>query len=167
MELKVVLKKRRDGRVTLTCTRPDQSQSWASVRPGLQTHDLAHYVVESVLQYRHAFYGLILDGHEIADFELPRAQRPEAVRPENLGMQAIHTEFIVNQLESEQLNYGEDPDFMHTLAQALKNKGLPFPEGLDHNTLSLIRTQYRQLLQEWYDLPADQALTLVFSVDAD
>lgn len=54
----------------LRCTRADGSVTWQKQsRHGLHfaLHDLTHYAVETVLGYRHGFFGLIAEGWEIED----------------------------------------------------------------------------------------------------
>ncbi|MEZ5040894.1 MAG: hypothetical protein R2828_13445 [Saprospiraceae bacterium] len=140
--------------------RTDGTATWTKLRPGLEAHDLAHYVIETVLGYKNAFYGLINQGYEVGDFELPREQRPEALIPANIPLEAIQTEYIVNQLQTEYLSYGQSPDFVETLAAALKEKALPFPSALTLERLEEIRMQFRTLLFQWHALNEGDELAL-------
>lgn len=74
-DLRIRLKRHTDGSASLTLTRRDgfvtrqrQKRSLALVFP---QHDLTHFAVESALGYRGAFYGLVADGWDIADFAKP------------------------------------------------------------------------------------------------
>ena len=50
-------------------TGNDGSKTWSKLHRGLETHDLAHYAVESTLLFSKAFYGIINEGDNINDFE--------------------------------------------------------------------------------------------------
>ena len=78
----------------LTIVRNDNTSTWSKLHRGLETHDLAHYAVESTLKFKNAFYGLINEGYTVADFELPKDKRPFDIRPENLKPEAIRDFFI-------------------------------------------------------------------------
>lgn len=160
MPLILTFKKSRNKPTVLHFKRTDGTTTWTKLKPGLEAHDLAHYVIETVLGYKNAFYGLINQGYEVGDFELPREQRPEALIPANIPLEAIQTEYIVNQLQTEYLSYGQSPDFMETLAAALKEKALPFPSALTLDRLEEIRVQFRALLFQWHTLKAEDELAL-------
>ena len=81
--LTIRIKKNTDGTAALSCTRADGTVTWQR-QQGAQglffpRHDLTHYAVETVLEYRSAFYGLIATGWNISDFgpPWPRGQMPE------------------------------------------------------------------------------------------
>lgn len=160
MPLILTFKKNRNKQTVLHFKRTDGTATWTKLRPGLEAHDLAHYVIETVLGYKNAFYGLINQGYEVGDFELPREQRPEALIPANIPLEAIQTEYIVNQLQTEYLSYGQSPDFVETLAAALKEKALPFPSALTLERLEEIRMQFRTLLFQWHALNEGDELAL-------
>ena len=128
----------------------------------METHDLAHYAVEYTLKFTKAFYGLIDEGFTVADFELPKGQRPFNVRPENLQPEALITEHIVNMLEIELLNSGYNNNFIEELKVILKNNSLVFPENLDANALNQIRKIYHDLSNQWLVLSDGQVLSLEF-----
>lgn len=78
--LTIRLKKNRDGAASLSCTRGDGTVTWhrqggASAR-FFPKHDLTHYAVESVLQLREGFFGLVAAGWDIADFGTPWPRGP-------------------------------------------------------------------------------------------
>ena len=78
---------RRDGSTT-GCAMP---------RQGILSHDLVHYVVETTLGWRHAFYGMIAAGIDIG------AAMEQAHDPGNAELvdQAIHVEAIVESLQAQ------------------------------------------------------------------
>jgi len=129
---------------------------------GLETHDLAHYAVESALRFSKAFYGIINEGYNISNFELPKDQKPFAVKPENLQKEAIVTEHIVNLLEVEFLNSGHNDMFIKELEAVLKDNNLPFPKNLTEVTLHTIRNSYQNVYNQWLVLNEDQELRIDF-----
>ncbi|WP_347922337.1 hypothetical protein [Pontimicrobium sp. SW4] len=158
----ITLKKSTTKSSILTIVRSDGSSTWSKLHRGLETHDLAHYAVESTLKFNKAFYGIINDGYTVADFELPKEQRPFAVRVENLHPDAIITEHIVNMLEVELLNSGFNDHFIEALKNILKVNNLEFPNNLNENTLKQIRTTYHKLYNQWLALTDDQELKINF-----
>ncbi|PTM08884.1 MAG: hypothetical protein DA407_06990 [Bacteroidetes bacterium] len=158
----ITLKKMVNKPSILTIVRNDTTSTWSKLHRGLETHDLAHYAVESTLKFTKAFYGLINEGYTVADFELPKEQRPFALRPENLHPEAIITEHIVNMLEVELLNSGFNNKLIEELEVILKNNSFSIPENLNRNTLNIIRETYHKLYNQWLVLEDGQELNIKF-----
>ena len=146
----------------LTIVRNDNTSTWSKLHRGLETHDLAHYAVESILQFDNAFYGIINKGYNISDFELPKDKRPKDVQPQHMHENALITEHIVNLLEVELMNSGFNSNFLEELTVILKNNNLNFPKLMNEASLEKIRTQYHQLVNEWLVLTEGQELILEF-----
>lgn len=157
------LKKGKNKPSVLSCRRKDGSSCWTRLHPGIEDHELAHYAVETVLDFQEAFYGLIDKGYKPVDFELLRDQRPKELIPSNLPMEARQTEFIVSLVQMEFWNTGTTADFLKTLRNILEHNRLPFPPALDPATLEKIRNCYQELIRQWNDLPPGEALDLNFS----
>ena len=164
MNLKISLKKSTKKPSVLTITRSDGSTTWSKLYKGLETHELVHCAVEKTLGFGHAFYSIIDKGYNVSDFELPKAQRPFAVRPENLHAEAIITEHIVNLLEIELLNTGLNPNFISDLKQILTENSLVFPEQLNAQTLEKVRTQYHNLANQWLILENKETMNFDFTM---
>ena len=158
----IVLKKMISKPSVLTITRSDGTTTWSKLHRGLETHDLAHYAVESTLQFDNAFYGLINSGFTVADFELPKEQRPKEVQPEHLHENALITEHIVNLLEVEFRNSGFNTNFLEDLYEILKKNTLSFPKLLNSESLNQIRTTYHNLVNQWLNLEEGQELRIDF-----
>jgi hypothetical protein len=82
----------------LRCVRRDGSATGCAMpRQGILPHDLVHYVVESTLGWRHAFYGMIAAGTDIG------GAMEQAHDPGNAALvdQAIHVEAIVESLQAQ------------------------------------------------------------------
>src|SRR6202165_426810 len=69
------IKKGRDGRTALSCTRADGTTTWQRQEGAQATffpkHDLTHYAVETALGHREGFYGLVSAGWDFAVFGGP------------------------------------------------------------------------------------------------
>ncbi len=144
----------------LTCIRDDQSTTWAKLHRGTASHDLAHYAVESIMGYTDAFYGILNQGYAIHDFELPKDKRPEKLKPANLHISAIQTEYIVNLLQTEFLNSGENSNFLQTLRAILTENDIDFPKNFDDDRLFKIRQLFSELLLKWDSLSDGEHLEL-------
>ena len=153
-------KKYKDKASTLSCTRSDGSICWTQLRPNFEDHDLAHYAVETILGYKEAFYGLVDQGYEIGDFELPREQRPVDLLPHNLPLESLQTEHMVNLLMIEHRNSGDPADYIKTLSKILSEKEIPFPKGLNEESLQNIRSLFHQLAEDWLALPPGEVMEL-------
>ena len=164
MPLRLQFRKQKDGSAVLTCFRTDGTSTFTKIRPGLEVHDLAHYVVETALGFKEAFYGLINQGYTVPDFELPRDQRPTALIPENLPVDSLQTEFIVNQLQIELYNSGEQQDFIPLLQQAMANRDLAFPAILTLEKVPAMRQELSALVTRWQMLPAGEVIDLEMDV---
>ena len=73
----------------LSCKRKDGTVTWTHVSRFFILHDLCHYVVEDSLLLKKAFFGMLANGTDITEFELPKDQRrieltSEALFAENL-----------------------------------------------------------------------------------
>jgi len=158
----IQLKKRIVKPTVLECIREDGSSTWSKLHQGTVSHDIAHYAVETVLGFTKAFYGIIASGFNIDDFELPKNERPEALKPSQLDASALQTEHIVNLLQVEFFNSGENQDFIAELTTILSENHIPFPENLNSKTLKSIRTLFSNLLQQWNSLDEGEFLELSF-----
>lgn len=161
MTLRIQIKKRYNEVSILNCLRTDGTSTHAKLHQGLEIHDIAHFVVEQELRFTQAFYGLIEQGYDIGDFQLPKAERPLRLQPRNLHPEALITEHLVNLLQIDYLNPTTDNfDFMTTLATVLKEHGLPFPEELNQARLDKIRLGLKARMLEWKAVAFGSALDL-------
>jgi hypothetical protein len=120
-------------------------------------HDLLHYAVETSLDYKTAFYGMISNGVSIADFELPKEKRKMVFTDE-----AVYAEHIVN-LVMVEAGYGSFDDFNVQLHQSLRqNNELLSPISLTPDQLIAIHSSYDILLQQWQALKTGEAMKLYF-----
>ena len=164
MTAQISFQKGRGKPDTLSVRRADGSVTWTQGNAGPAYHDLAHYIVETTLRCKQAFFGIIYQGYAIDDFVLPRHQRPDALKIANLPAEAMQVEYIVQQIQLEHFNGVEDPDFLSSLRQTLTDKNLPFPAQLNDSTLAQLRERFRALVAQWDALTPGETLTLPFGV---
>ncbi len=157
--------KRKNAGTVLTVFRADGTTTWSALHPGLEIHDLAHYVIERTLALDDAFFGILSQGYAIQDFELPRAQRPAALLPANLPVTALQVEHLVNLLLTERQAGHVFPDFRHQLATILIRSDLPMLETLTEHHLQLIRQQLEDLWLTWRAIPVGGVLDLSLAVN--
>ncbi|MEL7268878.1 MAG: hypothetical protein AAGL34_04855 [Bacteroidota bacterium] len=162
--MKIQIKKG-DGKPSiLTCIRKDGSTSWAKLYPGMEAHDLAHYVVETILEFENAFYGMVAKGIAIEDFEIPRERRPEAVLPQNLPPESLVTEHLVNLLMVKWQSGEETVDLSSALAPILMEHKLSYPKQLNSDTQQHIWKEFTNLLSRWDGLPPGEMIEFDFDV---
>ena len=142
---------------TLTCIREDGSITWTHLHRGFVHHDFAHYVVETTLGFKNAFFGLVAKGYNIPDFSESEAQRPFEIPEE-----AMDTEPIVALLQA---------DFPNTpYPQDANSNGLfrehsaTLPIDITDEQLEGMRQKLRILLRRWRDLHPGASMTLQFKI---
>ena len=152
--LTVSLTARADGRVVLRVVRADGSSTW-QVHDGPRAtffpfHDLTHLAVETVLQTRDGFYGLLAAGWDIADTGGKGSRGP-------LPAEAVLVEHLVGLLDGEQLG-GAPPLTMAALAAQLASLvaagRLPLVPRLTDAHLAAIRAARDELHDAWARTPA-------------
>ena len=154
----ITFSKKENKSSTLTCTRKDGSQTWMQVSDFFVAHDLMHYAVETVLNYKNSFYGMLNSGINITDFEKPKAQRTIV-----LSEQAIIAEHLVNLLLIE-YNQGPVADFNETLllSFAADNPGIK-PAVVSEEAHKKIHDIFSDQINKWYKLATGETLVLNFN----
>ena len=145
---------------TLHIYRDDGTLDWEFINPGLLTHDLAHYAVESILDMKHGFYGIINQGASIRDFELPKDQKGPLVHPDTIHKEALQSEHLVNLVQSEIYNTGTISDFIELVRNICNENNLDYPSKLNENNLEKIRELYSKLALEFHSMERGQELEL-------
>ncbi len=158
----IQFKKEANKPASLVCIREDGSKTWTKITPGIEIHDLAHYVVETELSFKNAFYGLLKAGYAIHEFELPASERPEALRPKNLPEEALQTEHLVNLIQVHFQSKMDPAEFLKQLNSSLKDRGLsPISELNEHKLLTIL-TNVETLFMRWRSLKSGEQLELKF-----
>ena len=155
MEISITKKKDKDP--VISCMRKDGSVTWMRADSFFVMHDLCHYAVESILEIKKGFYGMLAAGIDINDFALPKDQRNFELTDE-----ALLAEHLVNLLVIEH-NQGRLDDFMGTLRSSYSiNDGILTARAVEEQKINEIRIKYGQLLQQWKSLPIPGSLLLEF-----
>ena len=155
--LEIKITKGRDGPATLTCTRSDGTSTWTKVGDYFPVHDMTHFVVETTLGIRNAFYSLVLDGWNIEDFAVKGASR-------RIPPQANLVEALVGRLQRD-LMPGSDfnaGSFNDEVVAVLEGIGNPERRFVSESELSVMRARLRELLAQWKVLPPGESLRLSF-----
>jgi len=156
----IELKKHAHKPPTLSCTRSDGSVTWQSYGNHggfFPFHDIAHFVVETELGYRNAFFGMIAAGRNLGDFGPGDAVK---MHPE-----AMHAEMLVGLLTTAEANGTELPfaDIKKTIDAKCDEIGIP-PISLSEDQRKVIQSRCSDLSDKWKDLPFGAGLTLSFDV---
>ena len=160
--MNIIFTKRPDGWASLRCIRDDGSETWNNTPyPAVIRHDLTHYVVETELGFRRAFYGLLAEGYDISSFALPQTQRPAALSPTHLPQEAYQTEILVGLLQTEQIDSLSYTHFIALLVEVCLQKKVR-PPSLSDTQLKAIRTRVTQLWHQWQTLREKETLRLEF-----
>ncbi|MGH7470188.1 MAG: hypothetical protein ACRENP_19755 [Longimicrobiales bacterium] len=153
------LKKGKDGPHSLVCTRADGTMTMQrQPKEFFPFHDLTHYAVESVLDYRRGFYGLVALGWDLSDFGAPwpRGKLPVDLDP---------SELIVGQLDLERAT-GERRAAAELNAHvagwfAQNAPDAKLPAGVSDDQLARIRQTVAVLHEQWRETRAGETLELV------
>ncbi len=159
------IKKNKDGRTSLSCTRADGTTTWQRQEGGqarfFPRHDLTHYAVETVLGHRQGFYGLVAAGWDLADFGTPW---PRGRLPKDANL----SEIIVGFFDRERAS-GERwaaAGLNDELASFAAENGLPLPDAISEDDLARIRRRRAELFAEWDAIEPGDALELSFDLSS-
>ena len=148
--LRIGLAKKADGSGVLRCCREDGSVTWhkqtARHAAHFTLHDLTHWAVETVLGYKHGFFGLIADGWEMDD-TTGKGTRGA------LPSEAIEVERVVGLFDTER---GSGTvwtvDEFNTFA----------PRPLSEEQIRNIKARRAELFREWFALAPGGSPELTF-----
>ena len=141
---------------TLTCIRDDGSVTWTHLYRGFAIQDLAHYVVETTLGFKNAFFGLVAKGYDIPDFNEPKAKRPFEIPKE-----AINTEVIVGLLQTDLL---ESLRGNAERCELFRDYSTLLPVSIIDAQLETMEQKLQVLLQQWHNLQPGESMTLQFDI---
>jgi len=149
----VEITKRADGAGVLRCTRADGSVTWQKQTDRhaafFSLHDLTHFAVETTLDCRRGFFGLIAEGWDIEDTTGKGARGP---LPPEAGL----AECVVGLFDSERASGA-----IWTLEE-FHEFGGPGASGLTQEQIGAIRKRRSELFQKWSAVPAGETLRLQF-----
>lgn len=145
---------------TLTCVRPDGSTTQGELpRQGILPHDAFHFVVETSLGWRDAFFGPIARGATLADLTTT-LHAPGLDRAKNI--QALQAESLIECLEADQWGGAPDPAaFAEKLVATCRRRRVP-PPDIDAEELTRVRLALREFGAAWRPLNPGQSLERTF-----
>jgi hypothetical protein len=160
-DLKIKFIKKRDGSIVSRFERADGTATWHRKEGHnawfFVAHDLTHYAVETILGYRRGFYGLVVEGWDLADFGTPWPRGP-------LPADAEPAELLAGYLDLERASLSEWPadEFNAKAALYYATHNLDNPPVLDDQQLREIRDRVRELHIRWGRLLEGETLELSF-----
>ncbi len=149
--LKIEIAKQPDGTGVLRCTRHDASITWQKQTKHaahFALHDLTHYAVETVLGYRHGFFGLIAEGWDVEDTTGKGARGP-------LPPEAIEVERIVGLFDAERASGALwTPEEFSAIA----------PRPLTRSEIESVRALRATLFKQWSEIAPGEKVLLEFDL---
>jgi hypothetical protein len=152
---------KRDGTPVLSLTRRDGSVAWQRQKHFFPVHDLGHYAIESVLGLRQAFWGMMADGWEFADFGIPWPRGPMPNVPEALLAEVVAgwLDKFAHRMADEESGAAE---LNAHLAEYCEQHGAPEPRTVTTDELARIRKMRDDLARRWHALAPGEAMELSF-----
>jgi hypothetical protein len=147
----------------LRCVRADGSITWQKLGSRhaafFALHDLTHFAVESVLGFRHGFFGLVAEGWEIDETTGKQARG-------RLPDEAYEVEYIVGALDGERASQAiwSAEDFHCQEAIHAAAFGLREPRRLTDEELERVRARRAELFAQWRAIEPGRTLELHFDV---
>jgi hypothetical protein len=162
--LTIRLSRRPDGAVLFELQRADGTRTWQK-RTGatadfFAVHDLTHYAVETELGFARAFYGLVAEGWELADFGTPWPRGP-------LPPDALPAEVIVGCFDTARAAHMPltAADCNASVASYFGNAGMGAPPPVADEALRRVQDRLSDLVWRWHALPAGEMLELPFPAE--
>jgi hypothetical protein len=159
--LLVQITKRADGSGILRCVRSDDSVTWQK-QSGKHAaffalHDLTHFAVESVLGYKHGFFGLIAKGWDIDDTTGKGRRGP-------LPPEAAEVETLVGLLDGERggSSIWTIEELNEMAALQASSAGRPVPRKLSTEGLARVKAKRSEFFSQWFALPVGETMELRF-----
>lgn len=145
---------------TLACVRPDGTTTTGPMpRQGILPHDAFHFVVETTLGWRDAFFGQVARG---ASLDIVTTKlHGERIDWSKLT-QALQAESLVECLQAEQWGGAADPAlFAETLIVSCRRRGVQ-PPDITAEELESVRTALREFGAAWRPLGPGQSIERTF-----
>jgi hypothetical protein len=149
--------KGRDKPGIFTCIRKDGSLSWCNVNYQQIEHNFIHYAVETILNIKDGFYGIIGRGLGLEDFD-------HEIKEGSLASSGIKkAEYMAYLLQKEIKDDRIYPDFNTVLSELLVSKGLEVIEPLTNIQLAAIRKTVKRLMVAWGQLEPNHSIILYYT----
>ena len=158
---------RNKGMPVLTCTRADGTTTYSKSRHAFfGPHDLMHFAVETTLNLRQSFFGLVASGWSLTSFD---ELGSEGDGSRELPAEAALTEFIVAEFQREQTEGVPltADGFNQSLAACVSGakpgkRPLPVPRPLSEDDLRRVRELFATLLHRHRALGDGERMELEF-----
>lgn len=135
--------------------RDNGTTIWAHSDDFFILHDLSHYVIEKVLGYKTAFYGIINGGATPTDFEDSEKKKSITMTHETYNAESMANLFLL------EISQGNFDDFNMVQQQSLYSINNQYlSENLTDEQIHSIRSYLRSLIKEWNLLPAGHSIEL-------
>jgi hypothetical protein len=164
-ELVIRVKKKTDGNAALSAQRADGSVTWQRQEGQLglffPLHDLTHLAVETVLECRRGFYGLLAEGWDVSSF----GDRRRAIPDEALMIELIVAFFDLERRVGEA---STADDFNWKIATNREEHHVPPTTfRMTDDQITAIRALRTELFGKWNALPAGETLELPYDRPAE
>jgi hypothetical protein len=146
---------KKTNRNSLTCIRADGSYTRSDTGPSLPHHDLAHYVVESALDLKNGFYGMVSQGYSIQELS-----DKEVIK--KLGPESWLAEIVTRTLQSFTGGACTAQQFSQLITTELNKAEHELECGLSPQAAEKMKSDFLKLLQAWQDIPDGESLELSF-----
>ncbi len=144
----------------LVCVRADGTTTSGDMpRQGILAHDAFHFVVETTLGWRDAFFGQVANGISLDQL----TSKLHGIKVDwSKQVQALQSESLVECLQAEQWGGATDPETFHeTLAITCRRRHVP-PPRVSAEELEKIKAALRAFGAEWRALNPGQFLEKTF-----
>lgn len=157
--MKIIIKKKAGNKHTISYIREGFEDYWIEADDFLVLHDLCHYAIETTLQYKNAFWGLIAGGINPSIFE-----NKETRDSLELTKEAWYAEHLANLLLIE-FTQGEFEDINAMLEQSLRQQNSRIPTIQFSNiVVEEIRELLHTLIENWRVVEVGDYLSLDFTI---
>jgi hypothetical protein len=149
----VQIVKRADGGGVLRCVRDDGSVTWQKQgrhAPFFALHDLTHYAVETTLGFQRGFFGLMAEGWDVED---TTGKGARGGLPEEAG----EVERFVGLFDAERAS-----GVIWTMDEFNEYAAVMAMRRLTEEEIQRVKARRNHLFQQWFALPADATLELVY-----
>ena len=159
--MKIIIKKKAGNKHTISYIREGFEDYWIEADDFLVLHDLCHYAIETTLQYKNAFWGLIAGGINPSIFE-----NKETRDSLELANEAWYAEHLANLLLIE-FTQGKFEDINAMLEKSLQQQNPLIPTIQFSNIVIVeIRALLHTLIENWRVVKEGDYLSLDFIISA-
>jgi hypothetical protein len=134
---------------------------WPSYGTGLP-HDLLHYVVETRLNIRHGFWGLVADGVDFGYLSRVADQIHAGAEPDRRPgvdlSDLVRVECVLQALQG-----GSDAECLRRVRECCTRHAVAVPPGLTEVALRRLRAEVGDLAARWQPLAAGRSLVLPYT----